>query len=132
MEQGETTSFAATPKYYVPAKYTALTVRSSGPVFVEGIEGNWYGESYGEFYGVSIGVKSSKIYFVEGSAGVVHLTNFKSNNLNGNDQFTYAAAFGKRFDNMSLSLKVRHFSNANTKGTNYGMDFKLINLLIEF
>ena len=128
LEHGSTTSFAATPKYYVPAKYSAVTFRSSGLYFIEGLFGNWYGETYGEFYGASFGAKSKGVYFAEGTLGIVRLHNYKTNNLDGNKQFTYTVGIGRKFDNLSVCVKFRHFSNGNTQGKNWGMDFKLFSL----
>lgn len=126
MEQGESTSFIANPKYYTSSKYTAVTLRK-GPIGV--IQGGWVGESYGEFYGLSGVYRTSGKSFFDGSIGLVHMTHYYGNQLDGDTQFTYTIGIGRRFDDLSVMVKVRHFSNGNSQGFNWGQDFIILNFI---
>ena len=120
LEQGQSNSYLANPEYYTESKYSAVTLRKD---HVELIQGSWYGESYGRFVGVSGAYRTSGKTFFDGSFGVVKLIDHQTEQLDGNKQFTFSIGVGRRFDDLSVSVKFRHFSNGNTEGKNWGQDF---------
>lgn len=125
LEEGRSASFMANPKYYTSSKYTAATLRE-GPVEV--IQGGWVGESYGRFIGISGAYRSPENLFLDLSFGGVYLIDYSGDQLDGNKQFTFSIGIGQKVDNVSVMVKVRHFSNGNSQGSNWGQDFIIFNL----
>ena len=132
IEQGQSTNLIANPNYYTESNYSALTLRTSGDVFLEGIVGSWYGESSSRFYGLSAGYRSPKRAFYEMTVGRVRLVEYSGLQLDGENQFNLSLGVGYRFDNLSVTYKVRHFSNGNTQRANWGMEFKILSIGAEF
>jgi hypothetical protein len=134
LEQGESNSFLANPKYYTRSKYSAVTLREG---HIEAIQGSWYGESSGRFIGLSGAYRSHGKTFFDGSFGVVRLFGYQGYQLDGNKQFTFSLGVGRRFDDLLISVNFRHFSNGSKflngdNNKNKGMDFKMIDISYEF
>jgi len=129
LEQGQANSFLANPKYFTESKYSAVTVRYR---FLEVIQGGWVGESSGRFIGLSGAYRSPQKTFFDGTFGVVRLLNYQGRQLDGNKQFNFSLGIGRKFGDLSVMVKFRHFSNGNSKGTNWGQDFILLNGIIKF
>lgn len=137
LEQGQSTNLIANPNYYTESKYSALTIRTSGNVFLEGIVGSWYGETSSRFYGLSVGYRSPKRAFYEMTVGGVHLVEYYGDQLDGENQFNLSVGVGYRFDNLSVSVKCRHFSNGayffgGDNEKNHGMDFMVVGVGVNF
>ncbi|MGW8145069.1 MAG: acyloxyacyl hydrolase [Anaerolineales bacterium] len=126
MEQGQSNSFLANPKYYTSSKYSAVTLRHK---YLEVIQGGWVGETYGRFIGVSGVYQTSGRTFFDGSFGGVYLRDYSGNQLDGDWQYTFSLGIGKKFDDLSVILKFRHFSNGKQSGDNWGQDFMLVHLI---
>lgn len=130
LEQGQANSFLANPKYFTESKYSAVTLRHK---YVELIQGGWVGESAGRFIGLSGAYRSSGRTFFDGTFGVVRLLNYQGRQLDGNKQFNFSLGIGRKFSDLSVMVKVRHFSNGSKfyngdNDKNRGMDFKMIYL----
>lgn len=129
LEQGQSNSFMANPKYYTESKYSAVTQRWG---YTEAILGSWYGESHGRFAGLSGVYQSPGQTFYDVSLGVVRLIDYQGDQLDGDYQFNLSLGIGRRFDDLEVSVKFRHFSNGNSSGKNWGQEFKLFCLRHEF
>lgn len=122
IEQGRATTWFADPRYYSPARYGAIALRSNGPRFVEVIQGGWSGENSSRFVGLSFGSRSQGKFFAEWSLGGALLLKPETTQLDGSKQFLISVGIGARWDNLFTTVRLRHFSNANTQGKNHGFE----------
>ena len=132
IEQGQSTILFADPQAYTPATYTAMAYRSEGPKYIELIQGGWTGVNSSRFLGASVGGRSPGQYFVEYSLGGVYLLYPETVQLDGNKQFLITLGIGARFDNLYTTVRLRHFSNANTQGKNRGFEVLVFSLGVKF
>ena len=122
IEQGRATTWFADTRYYTPARYGAVALRSNGPQFVEVIQGGWSGENNSRFVGLSLGSRSQGKFFAEWSLGGVFLLKPETTQLDGSKQLLISVGVGARWDNLFTTVRLRHFSNGNTQGDNHGFE----------
>lgn len=122
IEHGKATVWFSDPKYYTPASYSAVIIRTEGDLFAEAIQGNWEGVNNSLFYGLGVGGRSSGKFFAEWGLGRVKLLKPQTTQLDGDGQFLVTLGIGGRFDNLFATVRLRHFSNANTQGKNHGFE----------
>lgn len=132
IEQGKSTTWFADTRFYTPANYGAVSLRTDGTVYLEAIQGGWEGKNNSRFIGGSLGIRSSKKFFAEGSLGVVRLLTPRTTQLDGPNQFLVSVGLGVKIDNLIGSIRLRHFSNANTQGKNHGFEVKLFSIGVVF
>lgn len=132
IEKGQSTVWFADPKYYTPASYGAVAVRSEGNLFIEAIQGGWSGVNNSRFIGLSIGGRSKDKFFAEWAVGRVHLLKPETTQLDGPEQFLLTLGIGGKFDNLFITARLRHFSNGNVKGSNHGFEVLAGSIGIEF
>lgn len=122
IEQGRATTWFADTDQYTSAGYGAVALRSNGPRFTEIIQGGWQGVNNSRFVGLSFGGRSQGKYFAEYTLGGAFLLKPETAQLDGNEQIMLSVGIGGRFDNLFATVRLRHFSNANTKGDNHGFE----------
>lgn len=132
IENGKATSWYADPYAYTPASYTGIGFRSEGDQFTELLFGGWEGVNNSRFIGLSSGVRSKGKFFAEVALGGAYLLNPRTTQLDGNDQFLISVGVGGRFDNLFTTVRIRHFSNANTQGKNPGFEVIVVSIGVLF
>jgi len=122
IEHGKATTWFADTDQYTPATYSAVGLRTSGKQFTEILQGGWEGVNNSRFIGLSFGSRSEGKYFAEYTLGGAFLLRHETTQLDGNKQFLISVGIGTRFDNLFITVRLRHFSNANTQGKNHGFE----------
>lgn len=132
LENGKAVSWYQDPHAFTPASYTGIAFRSEGNDFTEVLFGGWEGENNSRFVGLSLGVKSKGKYFGEFALGGAYLLDPRTTQLDGNEQFLITAGIGMKHENIFLTARLRHISNANTQGKNHGFEVLVGSLGVKF
>ena len=132
LEQGKSTVWFSGSNAYTSAAYSAIAIRSEGNQFVEVIQGGWSGVNNSRFAGLSLGVRSKGKYYAELGLGGAYLIHPHTTQLDGKKQFLISVGIGGRFDNLFFTLRLRHFSNAETQGKNHGFEVLVSSLGVVF
>jgi len=122
IEQGKSTTWFADTRYYTPATYGAVALRSEGLRFAEVIQGGWSGANNSRFVGLSLGSRSQGKYFAEWGLGGVYLITPETTQLDGRYQLLITLGIGVKVDNLFVTARLRHFSNGNTQDYNHGFE----------
>ena len=126
LEQGSTAQYFSGG--YTSGSYNAFSLRSG---YFELVQGGWHGQTRGRFKSLGASIRSSEPWFAEVGLGLAYVET-TSKQLDGHGQFLTTLGVGRRIDNLTVSVKFRHISNAGTQGRNVGMDFKLASIEIAF
>jgi hypothetical protein len=122
LEQGSTAQYFSGG--YTSGNYNAFSLRYG---YFELVQGGWYGQTRGRFTSLGASIRSSGPWFAEAGLGLAYVET-TSKQLDGHGQFLTTLGVGRRIDNLTVSVKFRHLSNADTQGRNLGMDFELLSI----
>jgi len=114
LEHGPSTSFMARPEHYQTSTYTGWTVRYGGGFFAELHQGGWVGEAFGRLSALSVGLRSRGRFFAETTLGAVSMHNYDPEQLDGNRQVMFMLGVGARVEDLFVTLRLRHISNASS------------------
>ena len=132
IEQGRATTWFSVTEHYTPATYGAVGLRTNESQFFEILQGAWEGENNAQFGSLSYGLRTKDKYFAELSLGAVQLFNANTTQLNGDKQILITIGIGTKFDNLFITARLRHFSNAGTQGDNHGFEVFVGSLGVQF